>query len=140
MLEEFKKFAMRGNVVDLAVGVIIGAAFGKIVESIVGDLFMPIVGAVTGGLDFSNYFVALSKSVTASSVVEAKKQGAVLAWGNFVTIVINFVIIAWVLFMVVRGLNRLMAKEAAKPAKPAEAPRQEVLLQEIRDILAKRPA
>ena len=140
MLEEFKKFAMRGNVVDLAVGVIIGAAFGKIVESMVGDLFMPIVGAVPGGLDFSNYYVALSKSVTASSVVEAKKQGAVLAWGNFVTIVINFVIIAWVLFMVVRGLNRLMAKEAAKPAKPAEAPRQEVLLQEIRDILAKRPA
>ena len=140
MLEEFKKFAMRGNVVDLAVGVIIGAAFGKIIESVVGDIFMPIVGAVTGGLDFSNHFVALSKSVTASSVVEAKKQGAVLAWGNFVTIVINFVIIAWVLFMVIRGLNRLMVKEAEKPAKPAEAPRQEVLLQEIRDILARKPA
>jgi large conductance mechanosensitive channel len=140
MLEEFKKFAMRGNVVDLAVGVIIGAAFGRIVESIVGDIFMPIIGAVTGGLDFSNHFVALSKSVTASSVVEARKQGAVLAWGNFVTIVINFVIIAWVLFLVVRGLNRLMVKEAEKPAKPAEAPRQEVLLQEIRDILASKPA
>ena len=140
MLEEFKKFAMRGNVVDLAVGVIIGAAFGKIVESLVGDLIMPIIGAVTGGLDFSNYFVALSKSVTASSAVEAKKQGAVLAWGNFVTIVINFVIIAWVLFLVVRGLNRLVVKEAEKPAKPAEAPRQEVLLQEIRDILASKPA
>jgi len=101
---------------------------------------MPIVGAVTGGLDFSNHFVALSKSVTASSVVEAKKQGAVLAWGNFVTIVINFLIIAWVLFLVVRGLNRLVIKEAEKPAKPAEAPRQEVLLQEIRDILASKPA
>ena len=137
MLEEFKKFAMRGNVVDLAVGVIIGAAFGKIVESMVGDLFMPIVGAVTGGLDFSNYFVAMSKSVTATSLADAKKQGAVLAWGNFATIVINFVIIAWVLFMVVRGLNRLMVKEAAKPA---EAPRQEALLQEIRDILARKPA
>ena len=140
MLEEFKKFALRGNVVDLAVGVIIGAAFGKIVESMVGDIFMPIIGAITGGLDFSNYFLALSKSVTASSVVEAKKQGAVLAWGNFVTIVINFLIIAWVLFLVVRGLNRLMIKEAEKPAKPAEAPRQEVLLQEIRDILASKPA
>jgi len=140
MLEEFKKFAMRGNVVDLAVGVIIGAAFGSIVTSLVGDIIMPIIGAVTGGLDFSNYFIALSKSVTASSLADAKKQGAVLAWGNFVTIIINFVIIAWVLFMVVRGLNKLVAKEAEKPAKPAEAPRQEVLLQEIRDILAKKPA
>ena len=140
MLEEFKKFAMRGNVVDLAVGVIIGAAFGKIVESMVGDIFMPIVGAVTGGLDFSNYFVGLSKSVTAPSLAEAKKQGAVLAWGNFVTIIINFVIIAWVLFMVVRGINKLAVKQAEKPAKPAEAPRQEVLLQEIRYILAKKPA
>src|SRR5215203_1255680 len=119
MLEEFKKFAMRGNVVDLAVGVIIGAAFGKIVESMVGDIFMPIIGAVTGGLDFSNYIVGLSKSVTAASLADAKKQGAVLAWGNFVTIIINFVIIAWVLFMVVRGINKLAAKEAAKPAKPA---------------------
>jgi large conductance mechanosensitive channel len=140
MLEEFKKFAMRGNVVDLAVGVIIGAAFGKIVESMVGDIFMPIIGAVTGGLDFSNYFIGLSKSVTAPALADARKQGAVLAWGNFVTIIINFVIIAWVLFMVVRGINRLTAKEAEKPAKPAEAPRQEVLLQEIRDLLAKRPA
>ena len=140
MLEEFKKFALRGNVVDLAIGVIIGAAFSKIVDSLVGDIFMPIVGAVTGGLDFSNYFVGLSKSVTAPSLAEAKKQGAVLAWGNFVTIIINFVIIAWVLFMVVRGINKLAVKEAEKPAKPAEAPRQEVLLQEIRDILAKKPA
>jgi large conductance mechanosensitive channel len=139
MLEEFKKFAMRGNVVDLAVGVIIGAAFGKIVESVVGDIFMPMVGAL-GGLDFSNYYLPLSKSVTASTLADAKKQGAVLAWGNFVTVVINFLIIAWVLFLVVRGLNRLVTKEAEKPAKPAEAPRQEVLLQEIRDLLAKRPA
>ena len=140
MLKKFQDFAIKGNAFDLAVGVIIGAAFGAIVSSLVGDIFMPIVGAVTGGLDFSNHFVALSKSVTASSVVEAKKQGAVLAWGNFVTIVINFVIIAWVLFLVVRGLNRLVVKEAEKPAKPAEAPRQEVLLQEIRDILARKPA
>jgi large conductance mechanosensitive channel len=140
MLGEFKKFAMRGNVVDLAVGVIIGAAFGAIVTSLVGDIIMPIIGAVTGGLDFSNYFIPLSKSVTASALADAKKQGAVLAWGNFVTITINFLIIAWVLFMVVRSLNRFMAKEAAKPATPAEAPRNEVLLQEIRDILARRPA
>jgi large conductance mechanosensitive channel len=140
MLEEFKKFAMRGNVVDLAVGVIIGAAFGAIVSSLVADIIMPIVGAVAGGLDFSNHFIPLSKSVTASTIAEAKKQGAVLAWGNFVTIVINFLIIAWVLFLVVRGLNRLMIKEVEKPAKPAEASRQELLLQEIRDILANKPA
>src|SRR2546423_2252631 len=138
MLEEFKKFAMRGNVVDLAVGVIIGAAFGAIVNSLVGDIIMPIIGAVTGGLDFSNYFAPLSKSVTASALADAKKQGAVLAWGNFVTITINFLIVAWVLFLIVRGLNRLIAKEAEKPPKPAEAPRQEVLLQEIRDILASK--
>ena len=140
MLEEFKKFAMRGNVVDLAVGVIIGAAFGAIIGSLVGDVIMPIVGAVSGGLDFSNYFVPLSKSVTATALADAKKQGAVLAWGNFVTITINFLIIAWVLFLVVRGLNRLIAKEAEKPAKPAEASRSGVLLQEIRDILASKPA
>ena len=139
MFEEFKKFAMRGNVVDLAVGVIIGAAFGNIVQSLVGDIIMPLIGAL-GGLDFSNYFLPLSKSVTATALADAKKQGAVLAWGNFVTIVINFLIIAWVLFLVVRGINRLSKKEAEKPAKPAEAPRQEVLLQEIRDLLAKRPA
>ena len=139
MFGEFKKFAMRGNVVDLAVGVIIGAAFGNIVQSLVGDIIMPLVGAL-GGLDFSNYFVGLSKSVTATALADAKKQGAVLARGNFITIVINFLIIAWVLFLAVRGINRLSAKEAEKPAKPAEAPRQEVLLQEIRDLLAKRPA
>jgi large conductance mechanosensitive channel len=140
MLEEFKKFAMRGNVVDLAVGVIIGAAFGAIVSSVVADIIMPIIGAATGGLDFSNYFYQLTGAKGAATLADAKKNGAVLAWGNFVTITINFLIIAWVLFMVVRGLNRLMAKEAEKPAKPAEAPRQEVLLQEIRDILARKPA
>lgn len=142
MLEEFKKFALRGNVVDLAIGVIIGVAFGAIVNSLVGDIIMPIVGAVTGGLDFSNYYTQLtgSKAAPGTALAEAKKMGAVLAWGNFLTIVLNFVIIAWVLFLVVRGVNRLQRKEAEKPATPAEAPRQEVLLQEIRDILAKRPA
>jgi large conductance mechanosensitive channel len=107
VLAEFKKFALRGNVVDLAIGVIIGAAFGKIVDSLVGDIFMPIVGAVTGGLDFSNYFVPLSKAVTATALVDARKQGAVLAWGNFLTMVINFLIVAGVLFFFVKLINRL---------------------------------
>src|SRR5215831_7693146 len=98
MLEEFKKFAMRGNVVDLAVGVIIGAAFGAIVNSLVADVIMPLIGAATGGLDFSNHFVGLSPNVSATTLADARKQGAVLAWGNFLTLVINFVIIAWVLF------------------------------------------
>jgi large conductance mechanosensitive channel len=140
MLREFREFAIRGNVVDLAIGVIIGAAFNGIVQSLVGDIFMPMIGAATGGLDFSNYFISLSSKVTADTLVEAKKQGAVLAWGNFVTVLINFLIIAWVLFLVIRGINRLTRKEAEKPAKPAEALRQEVLLQEIRDILASKPA
>jgi large conductance mechanosensitive channel len=137
MLEEFKKFALRGNVVDLAIGVIIGAAFGAIVSSFVADIIMPIIGAVTGGLDFSNYFYQLTGAKGAATLADARKSGAVLAYGNFITIALNFLIIAWVLFMLVRGLNRLIAKEAEKSA---EAPRQEVLLQEIRDILAKRPA
>jgi large conductance mechanosensitive channel len=136
MLDKFKEFAMRGNVVDLAVGVIIGAAFGNIVNSIVGDIFMPIVSAVTGGLDFSNYFVPLSGKVTADSLADAKKQGAVLAWGSFLTILINFIIIAACLFAVVNLIQRLKAKDADKPS--AAPPRQEVLLTEIRDILAKK--
>ena len=137
MLEEFKKFAMRGNVVDLAVGVIIGAAFGKIVESLVGDIFMPVIGAVTGGLDFSNYFVPLSSKVTADSLAEAKKQGAVLAWGNFLTIVINFLIIAFVLFLAIKGLTKLQKQEAAKPAEPPKPSAEVELLTEIRDLLKK---
>jgi large conductance mechanosensitive channel len=135
MLEEFKKFVMRGNVVDLAVGVIIGAAFGAIVNSLVGDVLMPIIGAVAGGLDFSNYFIPLSKNVTAMSLAEAKKQGAVLAWGNFVTLVINFLIIAGVLFIVIRMMNQLMKKEAETPAPPAPPTKTEELLTEIRDAL-----
>ncbi|HEX2510386.1 MAG TPA: large conductance mechanosensitive channel protein MscL [Microvirga sp.] len=140
MLEEFKKFALRGNVVDLAVGIIIGAAFGRIVDSIVSDLFMPIVGAITGGLDFSNYFIRLSGDVTAGSLTEAKRQGAVLAWGNFVTITINFIIIAWILFFVVKAMNRLRSTEDDKvdAAKAPEIPADVKLLAEIRDILAGR--
>src|SRR6516165_5417932 len=113
MLEEFKKFALRGNVVDLAIGVIIGAAFGGIVNSLVSDILMPVIGAVTGGLDFSNYYIPLSSKVTADSLVEAKKQGAVLAWGNFLTLVINFLIVAFVLFLVIRLMNQLIRTEAA---------------------------
>src|SRR5689334_3368037 len=132
MLKEFREFAMKGNVVDLAVGVIIGAAFGAIVSSLVGDIIMPIIGAITGGFDFSNYFVKLSPKVTADSLVEAKKQGAVLAWGNFLTIVINFLIIAWVLFLVIRAITRLQKKEDEAPPKPS---REVELLTEIRDAL-----
>jgi large conductance mechanosensitive channel len=132
MIEEFKKFALRGNAVDLAIGVIIGAAFGAIVNSLVVDIISPIIGAVTGGFDFSNYFLPLSSKVTADSLVEAKKQGAVLAWGSFLTIAINFIIIAWVLFLVVKLMNQIMQSEAAKT--PAST-KQEILLTEIRDLL-----
>ena len=135
MLKEFREFAMKGNVVDLAVGVIIGAAFGAIVTSLVGDVIMPIIGAITGGLDFSNYFTGLSKSVTATNLADAKKQGAVLAWGNFLTLTLNFLIVAFVLFVVIRGMNRLKRRdEAAPPPKPT---REVELLTEIRDLLKK---
>ena len=135
MLEEFKKFALRGNVVDLAVGVIIGAAFGSIVSSLVADIIMPLIGAMTGGLDFSNYFLSLSSKVTAASLADAKKQGAVLAWGNFLTITLNFMIIAFVLFLVIRALGKLIKKETEKA--PALS-KQEQLLTEIRDLLKQR--
>jgi large conductance mechanosensitive channel len=135
VLEEFKKFAMRGNVVDLAVGVIIGAAFGAIVNSLVCDIVMPLIGAVTGGLDFSNYFVPLSSKVTANSLLEAKKQGAVFAWGSFLTVVINFMIVAFALFLAVKGINRLKAPEAPAAAGPSPEVR---LLTEIRDTLKSR--
>jgi large conductance mechanosensitive channel len=138
MLNEFKQFALRGNVVDLAIGIIIGAAFGKIVDSLVGDIFMPIIGAVTGGLDFSNYFTPLTGNITAPALAEAKNQGAVLAWGNFVTIAINFIIIAWILFLLVKGMNRLRRTEDAKigaAQKPLEIPADVKLLTEIRDLL-----
>lgn len=135
MFEEFKKFALRGNVVDLAVGVIIGAAFGAIVSSMVADIIMPIIGAITGGLDFSNYFLALSKDVTATNLADAKKQGAVLAWGNFLTLSLNFAIVAFVLFIVIRVINRLKAEEPP-PAAP-ELTLDQKLLTEIRDAVKK---
>ena len=136
MLEEFKTFAMRGNVVDLAVGVIIGAAFGAIVNSLVSDIIMPLIGAATGGLDFSNYFLPLSSKVTATSLAEAKKQGAVFAWGNFLTLIINFLIIAFVLFLAIKGINRL--KAADKPKEPPPPSAEVQLLTEIRDALKSR--
>ncbi|HVO07952.1 MAG TPA: large conductance mechanosensitive channel protein MscL [Burkholderiaceae bacterium] len=129
---EFKEFAMKGNVVDLAVGVIIGGAFGKIVDSVVGDLIMPLVGKVLGGLDFSNYFIALSGQ-TATNLVDAKKAGAVFAYGNFITVAINFVILAFIIFLMVKQINRL--KSQTPPAPPAAPPEDVVLLREIRDAL-----
>ena len=135
MLSEFKKFALRNNAVDLAIAVIVGAAFGAIVNSMVGDIIMPVAGALTGGLDFSNYFIPLSPKVTAATLIEAKKQGAVLGWGNFLTIVINFVVITFVLFVAIRAIGRLMAKEAEKAPAPSK---QEQFLTEIRDLLKQR--
>jgi large conductance mechanosensitive channel len=140
MFEEFKKFALRGNVVDLAVAVIIGVAFGAIVTSLVNDIIMPLIGAITGGLDFSNYYTALSSKVQPGlSYADAKKQGAVLGWGQFLTLAINFLIIAWVLFLAIKGINKLKKEE---PPVPAPGPTPEVkLLTEIRDLLKKdRPA
>jgi large conductance mechanosensitive channel len=137
MLEEFKKFAMRGNVVDLAIGVIIGAAFSKIVDSLVKDIIMPIVG-VFGSADFSNYFIPLSRAVTATNLADAQKQGPVLAWGSFVTYTVNFLIVAFALFLVVRAINSLQKKAEAAPAAPPPPTREETLLAEIRDLLAQK--
>lgn len=136
MLDEFKKFAMRGNVVDLAVAVVIGAAFGAVVNSLVADIIMPAIGAISGGLDFSNHFLPLSSKVTATALADARKQGAVLAWGNFVTLIINFLIIAFALFLVVKTINSLKKPEPP-PAAPAPS-REAQLLAEIRDALKSR--
>ncbi|MDE2577334.1 MAG: large conductance mechanosensitive channel protein MscL [Hyphomicrobiales bacterium] len=140
MLKEFKEFAMKGNVLDMAVGVIIGAAFSKIVASLVDDIIMPLIGAVFGGLDFSNYFLRLSSSVPANvaSYADAKKAGAVLGYGAFLTAVVNFLIVAFVLFLVIRQMNRLIKKKDEAPAAPPPPPEEVVLLREIRDSLARR--
>ena len=136
MLEDFKKFALKGNVVDLAVGVIIGVAFGAIVTSLVNDIIMPIIGRVTGDLDFSNYYTSLSSKVQGGlSYADAKKQGAVLGWGQFLTVTVNFIIVAWVMFMVVKGM--IMLKKSEPPPPPSEAPADIKLLTEIRDLLRK---
>jgi large conductance mechanosensitive channel len=138
MWEEFKKFVLRGNVVDLAVGVVIGVAFGAIVASLVGDIIMPIIGAATGGLDFSNYYISLSSKVQqGAAYADAKKQGAVIGYGQFLTIAVNFLIVAAVLFLVIKGMSKLKRQEEAAP-KPAETPADVKLLAEIRDLLAKK--
>src|SRR5215475_12561081 len=143
MLNEFKAFIARGNVMDLAVGVIIGGAFGGIVQSLVNDIIMPIVGAIIGGLDFSSHFIPLSSKVTADSLAAARAQGAVLAYGSFITVVINFLILAWIIFLMVKGVNTLRKQierndEAAAAAAPP--PEDVQLLTEIRDLLAAKPA
>jgi len=139
MLREFQEFIAKGNVMDLAVGVIIGGAFGLIVSSLVADIIMPIVGAIFGGFDFSNYFLPLSSNVTAASLEEARKQGAVFAWGNFLTVLINFLILAWIIFLMVKGVNSMRRRLAEeKPAEPEAPPADIALLTEIRDLLAKR--
>ncbi|MBN8719331.1 large conductance mechanosensitive channel [Hydrobacter penzbergensis] len=136
-VKEFKEFATKGNVMDLAVGVIIGAAFGKIVDSVVNDLIMPIVGIIFKA-DFSNLYVALSDKITPGlTLAEAKKLGPVFAWGNFVTVVLNFIILAFVIFMLIKGMNRLKRKEEAAPAAPPAPTTSEKLLTEIRDALRK---
>lgn len=148
MLNEFKAFIARGNVMDLAVGVIIGGAFGGIVKSLVDDIIMPIVGAIFGGFDFSNYFIGLSANVNAPTLAAARAQGAVLAYGSFITVLINFLILAWIIFLMVKALNTMqkqMEKQLDKQKKTAPAevpppPADIALLTEIRDLLAKRPS
>ncbi|MCG8272410.1 large conductance mechanosensitive channel protein MscL [Aquamicrobium sp. NLF2-7] len=140
MLKEFQEFISRGNVMDLAVGVIIGGAFGKIVDSLVNDIIMPIVGAIFGGLDFNNYFLALSSNITATSLEAAKQQGAVFAYGSFITVLLNFVILAWIIFLMVKAVNNVRRRLEAQPAAAEEAPppADVALLTEIRDLLARK--
>jgi large conductance mechanosensitive channel len=135
MMQEFKEFAVKGNVMDLAVGVIIGGAFGKIVDSIVGDLIMPLVSKIFGGLDFSSYYIALAGQAAGLPLAEAKKAGAVFAYGNFITVALNFIILAFIIFMMVKQMNRL--KKEAPAAAPAATPEDILLLREIRDNLKK---
>jgi large conductance mechanosensitive channel len=140
-MKEFREFAVKGNVIDLAVGVIIGGAFGKIVDSLVADIIMPIVGMIFGKLDFSNLFIVLGTvpAGIANNVADLRKAGVpVLAYGNFITIAVNFIILAFVIFIMVKQINRLRNTEAAAPAAPPAPPEDVVLLREIRDAL-KRP-
>jgi large conductance mechanosensitive channel len=137
MWEEFKEFALKGNALALAIGVIIGAAFGKIVDALVNDIIMPIVG-IAGKADFSNYFIPLSSAVTATNLADAKKQGGVLAYGDFISVVINFLIVAVALFVVIKAINALTKKAAKEPPPPAPPTQEVVLLTQIRDELAKR--
>ena len=135
MMQEFKDFAVKGNVMDLAVGVIIGGAFGKIVDSVVGDLIMPLVSKIFGGLDFANYYIGLAGQAAGLPLAEAKKAGAVFAYGNFITVALNFAILAFIIFMMVKQMNRL--KKDVPAAAPPATPEDVVLLREIRDSLRK---
>ena len=137
MWQEFKEFALKGNALSLAIGVIIGAAFGKIVDALVNDIIMPIVG-IAGKADFSNYFLPLSSAVTATNLADARKQGGVLAYGDFITVVINFAIVAVALFVVIKAMNTLNRKAPPAPAEPPPPSEEVVLLTQIRDQLAKR--
>jgi large conductance mechanosensitive channel len=137
MMQEFKDFAMKGNVVDLAVGVIVGAAFSKIVDSLVQDIIMPPIGKLIGGLDFANYYVPLNGQASNLSLVEAKKLGAVLAYGNFLTILLNFIILAFIIFQMVRVLQKARKAEPAPTETPAPTAEDILLLREIRDALKK---
>ncbi len=134
---EFREFAVKGNVIDLAVGVIIGGAFGKIVDSVVGDLIMPLVSRIFGGLDFSNYFIPLAGQ-TATTLADAKKAGAVFAYGSFITVALNFAILAFIIFLMVKQINRLKRSEPPAAEAPAAPPEDVVLLREIRDTLKQR--
>ena len=139
MLQEFKKFAMRGNVVDLAIGFIIGGAFRNIIDSLVGDIIMPIIGRIAGGLDFTNYFIGLTPAASQASTYDAaKKAGATLGYGTFLTVTVNFLIIAWVLFLVIKGMNRVIKQEESAPPPPAPPTQEHELLTEIRDLLKAR--
>ncbi|WP_039759669.1 large conductance mechanosensitive channel protein MscL [Bartonella queenslandensis] len=135
MFKEFKEFALKGNMIDLAIGVIIGGAFGSLVNSIVNDIFMPIIGLITGGIDFSNMFIQLAgeKQATLSA---AKAAGATISYGHFITLLINFLIIAWVLFLFVKAMNKIRRKEEGENSKKISS--EEQLLTEIRDLLAKK--
>ena len=144
MLQEFKAFAIRGNVIDLAVGVIIGGAFGKIVDSLVGDVIMPMVSALIGRLDFSNLFIALGAvpAGTGTTLDALRKAGVpVLAYGSFLTVAVNFVLLAFSIFMLIRQINRLKGEQAAPetPAEPASPPEEVLLLRQIRDNLQQKP-
>jgi large conductance mechanosensitive channel len=136
MMQEFKAFAVKGNVIDLAIGVIIGAAFGRIVDSLVQDIVMPVVGKIFGGLDFSNYYLPLNNQDAHLTLVEAKKAGAVLAYGNFITILLNFIILAFIIFQMVRAFNRARGIQP-QVDETQPTPEDIVLLREIRDSLKK---
>ncbi|MCB1475442.1 MAG: large conductance mechanosensitive channel protein MscL [Rhodobiaceae bacterium] len=138
MGSEFKEFIARGNVMDLAVGVIIGGAFGTIVKSLTDDVIMPVVGAIFGGFDFSDYFLPLSGGVTASTLDAAREQGSVLAYGAFITAIVNFIILAWIIFLMVKAVNSLRRKEEPAPEAAPAPTKDQALLTEIRDLLAKR--